>query len=179
MKYKLIKKYPGCVELGTIVERDSNCSNYYYRLINGISNTFTPKNIENHPEFWQEIVEKDYEILSLILQRSDKHQISDMCANSHNYKISLLNCHGNRIHSIKRLSDSEIFTIGDKIEFTINNKKSSILIINSIDLNDLNEIVIYTNKARTSLSHIHHIKQPLFTTEQRSEIEEIIKNIIK
>ncbi len=47
MKYILKKEYPGSPKLGNIID---NLENDW---------------IENYPEFWQEVVEKDYEILLL------------------------------------------------------------------------------------------------------------------
>ena len=59
MKYKLIKKYPGSPELGTVVTFYTNWGMYGI-----LQNCLYKKEIiENQPEFWAEI-KKDYEILS-------------------------------------------------------------------------------------------------------------------
>lgn len=60
MKYELIKTYPGSPKLNTICKYDKNPWSD--------SNAFTNPvlNPENYPEFWQPVVEKDYEILSFI-----------------------------------------------------------------------------------------------------------------
>lgn len=164
MKYILKKEYPGSPKLGNIID---NLENDW---------------IENYPEFWKLVVEKDYEILELSLQRSIKHQIVSALENSEDYTISLLSCNGNKIHSVKRLSDGEIFTIGDKVfseyvNYTINkigivNDKCMVSAL--YDINNPNGSRLHYN-----LNNFKKAKQPLFTTEQRSEIEEIIKNIIK
>lgn len=69
-KYKLIKKYPGLsLKIGDIVEYDipssSNIYQYYCveknRGISGI-------NPADYPEFWQEVVEKEYEILTVKIE---------------------------------------------------------------------------------------------------------------
>jgi hypothetical protein len=59
-KYRLIKKYPGSLELGTIIYiNDDKC---YCDKSGGL---LGEKDIVlNYPEFWGEIVEKNYEILS-------------------------------------------------------------------------------------------------------------------
>lgn len=166
MKYKLIKEYPGSPKLGTTVERDSNCSNYYYRVISGVVNTFTPKNIENHPEFWEEIIEKDYEILSLIegkfIYPCDKY--------SKDYIHQLVNTIGANIHSVKRLSDGEIFTIGDKI-----NNGSVITGIKHFK-DRLNIWLDLSGKScyggYFTIDDIIKDKQPLFTTEDGVDIFE-------
>ena len=49
-KYKLIKKFPGSAPVGTIIDLDD--------VAFGITCNYT-----NYPEFWEEIIEKDYERL--------------------------------------------------------------------------------------------------------------------
>lgn len=89
-KYKLIKKYPGSPKLGFIIENGYYCDQLYI-------------NPKDYPNNWQEVVEKDYEILSLSLMRSDKHYITNVLAYGEEYIKSLLNCNGNKIYSVKRL----------------------------------------------------------------------------
>lgn len=137
-------------------------------------------------EDWEEVVEKDYKILSVLLQRPDKHQIQNVSEYSDNgYVESLVNCAGNKIHSIKRLSDGEIFTIGDKItsssftklsnideikEFYIPNEKFCKMWSNQFTINDL---IIVTNISwQVNLHHAIKVKQPLFTTEDGVDIFE-------
>ena len=91
MKYKLIKEYPGSPKLGTIL-------------------THEELQYCNWNEYYQEVVKKDYEILSLIegkiIYPCDKY--------SKDYINQLFNTLGVSIHSVKR-NDGEIFTIGDKV----------------------------------------------------------------
>ena len=124
-KYKLIKEYPGSTELGTI-KTTQNVS------IEG-----------EYPEFWEEVIEKDYEILS-------------MC----DYKFN--------IYSVKRLSDGEVFTIGDRIKNT-----------NYPHISDkIYEISLVDNKIRVYyqgydfLKNISHCKKVLFTTKDGVDIFE-------
>lgn len=122
-KYKLIKKYPGVkLEVGDIVEYiiPSSGTIYQYYCVKksiGISGVLP----EDYPEFWGEVIEKEYEILSLLIRRSDKHEIRDMNGYDEDYILSLEKCDGNKIHSIKRLSDGQIFTIGDKCHLSNGN----------------------------------------------------------
>ena len=98
MKYKLINYYPPYTkkDIGKIV---------WF----GLNNLLGP---ENYPEFWEKVVEKDYEILSYITINSEIIKYQDLDINDD------CNCDKYlKIHSIKRLSDGEIFTIGDKINF--------------------------------------------------------------
>jgi len=174
-KYKLIKKYPGSPELGTEVEQHNINNSIIYLESNKLSIKPFPKcHIENN-EFWQEIVEKDYEILSYLgicgtickLQSNGKylHSNDNHIVNYENYKI----------HSVKRLSDDEVFTIGDDI---LEQKEHS-----KIDYFELrsNEIVLRINHQVTKGSSTILLsskfekyipKKPLFTTEDNVKIFE-------
>ena len=163
MKYILKKEYPGSPKLGNIID---NLENDW---------------IENYPEFWEEVVEKDYEILSLsftnnfcYLQKNGEYAYR----NTPNTTSTLKGCLsvGWKIHSVKRIFDGEVFTIDDKVV----GYNNSIAKIKTIDLVGEISLNIGTDKSEGfSLKNLKKVKQPLFTTEQRSEIEEIIKNIIK
>ena len=102
-KYKLIKEYPGSLSLGTITSSESKTdlwkgTNYY----------------DKYPEYWEEVVEKDYEIISWTAK--DCNSIVIKGSELPHTPCSLPAGYW-RIHSVKRLSDGEVFTIGDK--FTI------------------------------------------------------------
>ena len=144
MKYKLIKEYPGSPKLGTITDRTMYFPEYY-------------------PSFWQPVVEKNYEILSLVAsEKNPQHKKGSKFLHNKDYKFK--NMYPTEfwdIYSVKRISDNKIFTIGDSYED---------LIIEKMFMSVAGDILT-TYKPK--------VKQPLFTTEQRSEIEEIIKNIIK
>lgn len=169
MNYKLIKKLPfekspeiGYISKPWLLIEDKP---HYWN-----SNWFNPK---NYPEFWEEIVEKDYEILSYI-GKSTKNVLSAKLDPFVNNKLIEWEDKNLDIHSVKRLSDGEIFTVGDKTDVGI---------IESIQFDDLKELGIKVSDLCGDWIYysigIIEKKQPLFTTEQRSEIEEIIKNIIK
>lgn len=127
-RYKLIKKYPGSPKLGTEVIYSKAHKIYNYN--GGDFYSELPKNqVENLPEFWEEVIEKDYEILSF----SQNSNIKDLwtnfgpipncwCRNVNGFAVTkgytlneILNNPLYSIHSVKRLSDNAIFTIGDKI----------------------------------------------------------------
>ena len=159
MKYKLIKLLPfenspriGYISQPHLSQKDED---HYW---NGL--WFNP---ENYPEFWQPVVEKNYEILSLVAsEKHPQHKKGSKFLHNKDYKFK--NMHPTEfwdIYSVKRISDNKIFTIGDFYEDLIIEK-----MVMSVDNN-----ILTTYKPKT--------KQLLFTTEQRSEIEEIIKNIIK
>ena len=106
-KYKLIKTYPGSPELSTeIIETQINSlcpvnecyiSGKTFMLIG--DDSFEIKNPKNYPEFWEKVVEKDYEILCI------KHKKSK-CFYRNSIDLRNLNLYD--IHSVKRLSDGEV-----------------------------------------------------------------------
>lgn len=80
MKYILKKEYPGSPKLGNIID---NLENDW---------------IENYPEFWEEVVEKDYEILSMKCNKS-----SLLHFNNVESSINFMLKNDYSIHSVKRL----------------------------------------------------------------------------
>jgi len=109
----------------------------------------------------EKVVEKDYEILQLSLKRSIKPNIIDINNRSKEYILALLNCDGNSIHSIKRLSDGEIFTIGD-----ITN------IGTILSIRTEGQGLVFNGSYKYGLNDLKHVKQPLFTTEDGVDIFE-------
>ncbi len=129
---------------------------------------------------WEEIIEKDYEILSYIdkanngviykldTQLKDLYCIIDGKAPFFT-KEQLQYCY---IYSVKRLSDGEIFTIGDNI--TRIDKKTKIIGF-TIELNKYlisNFKTIIDNCKGCNINYIQKAKQPLFTTEDGVDIFE-------
>jgi len=159
-KFKLLKVFPRYDNIGKIY-------------------SFGDKNImhpEKYPEFWQEVVEKDYEILSF---KSIGYNFTWSITNDKLYCSEVINdktwtqdellkpFHKMYIHSVKRLSDGEIFTIGDKIQ------TSKVLTINSFIIID-NELLIspFEIIGTIGLNNFQKVKQPLFTTEDDVDIFE-------
>jgi len=97
-KYKLIKWYPSLpsnVKEGDTFTKEKNGNTYYGKSLN----TFVyNREVENNPGFWQEIVEKDYEILSLITNNKTVLNTPFFCIDD---LLKNQNCN---IHSVKRLS---------------------------------------------------------------------------
>lgn len=158
-KYKLIKEYPGSPKLGTEAKK---IEEFYFYLSN-LSPTISPERIENSPEYWQKIEEKEYEILSY------QHQVGTITFDS-----ELPNSVYYRIYSVRRKSDGEIFTIGDKIRGYKNTG------IKSIELTpyglriitDANGDGCVTSKLSWELSSCIKEKPILFTSEDSKEIRE-------
>ena len=138
MKYILKKEYPGSPKLGNTID---NLENDW---------------IENYPEFWEEVVEKDYEILSLVAsERNPQHKKGSKFL--HNKDYGFKNMYPTEfwdIYSVKRISDNKIFTIGDFYEDLIIEK-----MVMSVDNN-----ILTTYKPK--------IKKPIFKTEDGVDIYE-------
>jgi len=162
-EYKLIKDFPMCpLEVGSIVAMDKLGQYVSEGVI-----IFEKEIIENYPEFWQKVEEVDYEILSFItttppvnitLIKNNNGSFGDFLCD----EKTLLKSSVHKIHSVKRLSDGEVFTIGDELK---SGEK-----INSISLIE-GKIRIYPRHSFYYLSDAIKIKKtPLFTTEDGVEV---------
>ena len=172
-KYKLIKEYPGSPVLGTEVEE---CASLYMRNFS-LDFDIHRINVINFPEFWEEIKEKEYEILTI--SSNDKNNTYDVGT-----VITFLDTEEPfdegwqkywNIHSVKRLSDGEIFTIGDTIRIKKLNNDGRFEI--SKFYFDCNNEHLLCNREKCGNGHVNitkieHVKQPLFITEDGKEIFE-------
>lgn len=188
-KYKLIKEYPGSPKIGTeaTFRKDYNdypCSDPFHQPL-------TRKSIEEFPEFWEEVKELEYEVLSYkyenrIFQLSTRKECRDQedqkgiyyrCKDTsfiNTASMHILNPNP-IIHSIKRLSDGEVFTIGDKVQHKAGTDTG---IINKITLEYGILLISYIGKYKNSegwqftnaIRVVNHLKQPLFTTKDGVEI---------
>ena len=120
----------------------------------------------------EQVVEKDYEILSFYHNNklfSKLHHRSSKTfpywSNEGTWVSYDKFC---KIHSVKRLSDGEIFTVGDKVKFQ-GNGCSDITIILKFELVN-NKVHAHSGSASFHINFIHHIKKPLFTTEDGVDI---------
>lgn len=148
-KFKLIKEYPGSPKLGCIWD---------WRI---------KYDIAEYPEFWEEVVEKDYEILSI--STNSYFGITTSKLDIEAYLKCPKSINKWSIHSVKRLSDGEIFTVGDKVVHNFCKEAK----IEKIYFIEPNRLTIYVSKGwNVSISNIEHIKQPLFTTEDGVDIFE-------
>lgn len=157
-KYKLIKEYPGSPNINLVVVLREKKDFYIDDEGNGFYHlSYSRGEVEQYPEYWQEVKEKEYEILSFTC---------------------------NKIHSVKRLSDGEVFTIGDKVA-AISAEKSGILqsiiianntrqdVVASFDKMEYREmcfLCIGSDLGNCLLSNGVKLKQSLFTTEDEVDI---------
>lgn len=181
IQYKLIQEYPGSPKLGTIdwykTDEFGPSSNSIWQGTNFY---------DAHPKYWQKVEEVDYEIISLKLTGGEIitfkngkciHRTDDQ---SVDYTFNLDKCMSNLssteyIHSVKRLSDGEVFTIGDNINY---DHYSNFNKITKISINQKGSIKegVWVNYAggscHLSIAKKLPKKTPLFTTEDGKEIFE-------
>lgn len=185
IQYKLIQEYPGSPKLETIhwfqTDEFGPSSNNIWQGTNFY---------DSHPQFWQKV--EEYSTvgglfgsfvpmfnLCMSIKKQDKVEevnfevLSFSNGNSINKNLgdfylmqSDFECNKKTnvfIHSVKRLSDGEVFTIGDKCKY-----------IDEIATFRLKEdkILVVGEKATDFLNHIKRDKTPLFTTEDGVEIFE-------
>jgi hypothetical protein len=163
-KYRLVKEYPGSAKLGTMVEKCSftgsgvigNGKLYTNMKGQGVESP------EKYPEYWEEVIEKDYEVLSYIKKGSTACTTTKRRGGENHDEYW-------NIYSVKRLSDGEVFTVGDKITGYHKDARS----IQTI------RTCPYTGRVRleqsggyTDFSYATKVKQPIFLTHNGKNIFE-------
>ena len=166
-KYRLIREYPGSPKLGTIAEKAGDVKYTYpngaIRYEASSAKSLFDTIISCNPEYWEEVVEKNYEIISWYF--GDMNITKNPDGSAREYFI----------HSVKRLSDGEIFTIGDKLR----GESNTIVSLDMITLYQ-DKILLQANhttwKLSINLDKGEKIKKPVFTTEDGIDIYENSKN---
>jgi len=174
-KFKLIKEYPNSPELGTEVNYSEKHQIYNYN--GGNIYTALPKHtVENLPEYWQEIKDNGFEILALVGNSESQGRCGDLLTDDENIEAWLRGNGTNSwdIHAIKRLSDGQIFTIGDYVQERLTNNRGKTWEIRSFKNNSIQVTecyISYTSNTTVSLFNIVKIaKEKLFTTEDGIDI---------
>jgi len=129
---------------------------------------------EPSSEFWEEVVEKDYEILSIIYHNNiftkrdngkylfEKATLDEVQKGALYEEIQKYwDSYNFKIYSIKRLSDGEIFTI---------NTLTNVGRIEAFELQDVN-LMVRTDSGLTNFDNSLYLKkEPILITEDRVEI---------
>lgn len=142
MKYELIQTYPGYETLGTIHCSENKTPEWRGTIF-----------YDSYPTYWKKVEEVDYEIISYVTDISNPQS-----------KL--------QIYSVKRKSDDEVFTVGDKYSYNSFSKD----IIEEIKRFEIkgNNCRVYSDDsfAFCSLIGIKKLqpKTPLFTTEDGAAI---------
>jgi hypothetical protein len=178
MQYKLIKDFPASPELGTIVTKQKNGHYLYVNDLNDAS-LFWDREIENYPEFWEEVKEKEYTILSFVNSSKDLFNIDEN--GSYRYKtwsknvtsLSLKDmlAFNNKIHSVRRKHDQQTFEIGEQIKALSTDTKNVTLKIEKIELIG-SAIHLWGNNYSISLMCAEKapIRKPILITEDGVEM---------
>jgi hypothetical protein len=153
-KYKLIKEYPGSLKLGSIATTKGGDdlwkgSTYY----------------DKYPEFWEELIEKDYKILSYVA-KDNPNNITTKRRGAHLHEEYW------KINSVKRLSDGEVFTVGDRAKVY---EYGSIKTITEIVVNDTKSILtegiwLRYDSGSSHMTHAIKVKNPIFLTHNGKDI---------
>jgi hypothetical protein len=166
-KYKLIKEYPGSPKLETIIE--GRFLGHYHDISKQIS-SITSNLVENYPEYWEEVIEKNYEIIFYVA-KDNPNKITTKKRGAHLHEEYW------KIHKVKRLEDGVVFTIGDKIHRgsckDVNvirgfNLLKDLCLVSISDLIDRG----YCSGKGVNISVVEHAKNVLFTTLDGVDIYE-------
>lgn len=138
-------------------------------------------------EYAELVKELDYEILSFVVNNNRTNTKGNIYTKKENgnfevvltpnsnqpigdYSIDqFLDSDCYNIHSVKRLSDGEVFTVGDKVTHKNGVCKGN---IKSFYTTSKNEIALHIENANIFLENWVKLKQPLFTTEDGVDIFE-------
>lgn len=183
-KFKLIKTYPGSSEIGEIWEQQGGRNRDYFK--NPSSQRRIHKElIENHPEFWEEVIEKDYEIITFgfeggIDRTLNKYGKYSLVAGGDgfiegvdgNLLINLSGTSPYYIKTVRRLSDGELFTVGDMCNPVATDYKYNKKPITKIWFTEHGSLRISSENYTLDINEIEHSKMPLFQTEDGKDIYE-------
>lgn len=179
-EYKLLKKYPSLAtdwEVGMKVGLGDR--NYGYSPCAGNYSDcrkLDNSEVENNSEYWELVMEKEYEILSFYnkdnksmyflkgdryCNKSDGTYYSDIGTRTLDYCMKYYN-----IHSIKRISDGEVFFLNDKVK--LSGKYSEIWLLKEIDNKGIFRFI--NNPCGYSINLFIKVKEPLLVTEDGVEM---------
>lgn len=170
-KYKLIKTYPGSLPIGTVAK-----ANGFIAVTKHGGTRFDGsrrlKDFElpgKYPDFWEELIEPTYKILSFrSLQSFKAGHIVEMKRNSYGPERYLKDSDYWEVHSVKRLSDDEVFTIGDNTNKGVIESFRNYDNVMHCSCKVKNEIIYFNG----NINKLSHSKKPLFTTEDDVDIYE-------
>lgn len=184
-KFKLIKCYPYGPELGRIIEWNATAELYFS---NPVGYAFNEKDINKYSEFWEEVEKENYEILEFtditgnIIYYQNKNG-DFLSKGGHPFtlekELAWTKQGRRKISKVKRRSDGEIFTIGDRVRIKKLQYDGSFII--SKFYFDCNNGHLLCNGEKSGNGHVNitkieHCKNSLFTTEDGVAEEWIGKN---
>lgn len=166
-------------EIIIVVEREHG-----FNLHPSLKNSLTEETIRfgevTHSEFWEEVLPKEYEILTFISRdsgyvggvmyttlRTNGKYLNSNCIGSGLYPLSsVLKAPHWKINKVRRISDGEVFTVGDRLKYQ-NSDGFRVVIGFEYDCNILK--ANFEGGVRIGLTGYSKLK-PLFTTEDGVEV---------
>jgi hypothetical protein len=184
--FKLKQKYPSLAsdwEVGMEVGQGDRGIYGDYSPIHGkYSNRYiNMAEVEANPEFWEELIEKDYDVLSysvynteLVTKRENGNYLGEKYELTYTNKgatweevLAFWDENKHKIHSVKYLPTGEIFELKNKVQFgnedTICGFISKFEIIN-------NKIIVYYGNHTSKLGAVRLVKLPIFQSFDGKDI---------
>jgi len=167
-KYKLIKKYPSLpttMEVGFEVEWNERVNRYHHAPTLDL---FYDDWVENFPEFWEEVGIKEFKILTQVKDGYLFDEVVEgdgisVCVASVVSKDNIL--------KVKRLSDGEVFTLGDRVHFGENGIITKFnIILNTLLINIDYDKGLGNGYNNVGINAIKKRKIPLLITEDGEEL---------
>jgi hypothetical protein len=171
-KYKLLIWYPTLPkdwEVGMEVgQGDRGMYSDYSPTHGKYSNNYVNhREVQNNPEFWEEVKPKEYKILSVCT--NSYFGISKSAIDIQAFEESAPSASKYSIESVKRLSDGEVFTVGD-ICSPIGKESNNIHPINKIWICDPGYLRLSSVNYSLGINDIQKAKKPLFTTKDGKDV---------
>ncbi len=156
-KYKLKKRYPSLPKdwkAGTTIEQSGlkSLEYLYYVKYLGLptSRALHKDEVENNPDYWEEVVEKDYEILGVLHLKTDTTFTLLEGQAVWGSDVDII--------QIRRPSDGEVFNLGDVVT---------------------SELIYWTNATIESFSTEGNQASVKYSTDGRQFVTEYLRNIKK
>ena len=171
-KYKLKQWYPSLPESykegKTVLKQFKNTRDIYYPMDGrpGVP----AEEVENNPEFWEKVEDKNYKILKVKASPSHPyHGINTFDSHIFQFHSTNKNLDVWDIYSVKRLSDGEVFTVGDKAKSLCD---GSLFKIKKIGISDMDDVYFKGEEEHqwNWLYNLNKPEKPLFTTEDGVDI---------
>ena len=182
-EFKLKKSYPGSPIVGSVYTQVSHNRRQY--LPKNRKSLDIIMDLDEYPEIWEEVIKKDYEILRFVNITTSPRFILRKCENGlytdRRYSSRgtltedyMLTQNHLKIHSVKRLSDGEVFTVGDNLKVWDGVFKLEEIFILENEIRFFMDFQVSKNQSKGSAYQLSSIEleKPLFTTEDGVDIYE-------
>lgn len=186
MKYKLKKWYPSLPKNWKVGDTVSlKFSHFLHDSLGVSSRIILDHELKDHPEFWEKVPDNTYKILSFKPNNKcpdlwTEFDTNKWCRNHNGFAATspytlaeILQNPRYSIYSVQRLSDGEIFTIGDQVRY-VDPSSYKYFIIFDIYITSADRILLRSKGCQICkyLEKVKLIAKPLFKTEDDVNIFE-------